>query len=187
VGEALRSLAAKAKDVFVGQVVGIARKGGVVEVRFRVDQEVVGARGGEFVLREWAGLWPAGMERYYVGQRAMVFAAPAGPAGLSTTVDGADGVVPVMVGTAGEEYLLDTERLEARVLRAHGEALGDAATGAMRLQEVAALVVAAPGVRWREPVRLPVPVRFRRLRGTLRRGVLERGSVIWEPEGLNAR
>ena len=133
VGAALRSLASRAEDVFVGQVVRIARKGGVVEVEFRVDQSVMGAQGAEYTLREWAGVWPPGQNRYVVGQRAMVFVYPASASGLSSPVDGAEGVVPVMVQGVGAEPLLDVRRLATRVLRGQGEPLPDLESSAISL------------------------------------------------------
>ncbi len=72
-GGALRSLASRAGVVFVGQVVSVVRKAGVVEVRFAVEQTVMGSVGDTYTLREWAGLWTGGQQRYRVGQRAMFF------------------------------------------------------------------------------------------------------------------
>lgn len=161
VGEALRSLASRAQDVFVGQVESITRRGGVVEVRFRVDQSVVGVQGGEFVLREWAGLWPPGQQRYFVGQRAMVFARAASASGLSSPVDDADGVVPVLVQGTGVAPLVDVRRLAARVQRAVTEPLADVESSTVALADASAVVQTWKSPVWREPVLRPLPVAFR--------------------------
>lgn len=121
VGEAMRSLAARAGVVFVGQVVSVERKGGVVEVEFRVDHAVQGPVGSTYRLREWAGLWSAGQQRYIPGQRAMVFLRAPNGAGLSSPVDGMEGVVPVVPMGADAAPMLDVRRLAARVQRSVGE------------------------------------------------------------------
>ena len=81
VGAALRSLASRAGVVFVGRVTAIVPQGGVVEVSFAVEQQVLGMVGETYSLREWAGLWAAGQQRYRVGQRAMFFLHAPGVAG----------------------------------------------------------------------------------------------------------
>src|ERR1700743_2255490 len=101
VSAALANLSQRAATVFVGQVVGIRHDAGVVEVQFRVDTPVVGQPGGSYTLREWAGMWPPGQWRYHVGERALVFLHGASSAGLSSAVDGSEGVVPVMADTDG--------------------------------------------------------------------------------------
>ncbi len=121
VGGALRSLAGRAGVVFVGQVVAVERKGGVMEVRFRVQQVVLGAVGVTYTLREWAGLWAGGQQRYTVGQRAMWFFNPPNGAGLSSPVDGMEGVVPLVPMGADAAPLLDVRRLATRVQRTVGQ------------------------------------------------------------------
>ncbi|MGI4829034.1 MAG: hypothetical protein ACRYFU_12700 [Janthinobacterium lividum] len=103
----LQLLASRAAVVFSGQVISIERRGGVVEVSFRVEQAVVGGVGSTFVLREWAGLWPAGQFRYHVGERALVFMHAASAAGFASAVDGQEGIVPVEVQGADAPALLD--------------------------------------------------------------------------------
>ncbi len=166
VAGALVNLASRAGLVFVGQVEKIERKGGLVEVRFAVEQPVVGEVGPTYTLREWSGLWTGGRQRYFVGQRALVFLhAPemgvGGSEGLTSPVDGMDGVVPVVVQGADEEPLVDVRWLEARVQRAVGSKLGGEETGAITLASATALVRA--GKVEREPVRLPLPVPVRPL------------------------
>lgn len=161
IGGALRNLASRAQDVFVGQVAAINRKGGTVEVQFRVDQTVAGAAGGVYTLREWAGLWPPGQHRYFVGQRALVFMHKAGAAGLSTPVDGAEGLVPVMVQGVGAAPLLDVRRLSARVQRSTTAPLDGVETGAIALSDATGIVANWRKPVFREPVRRPLPVGYR--------------------------
>jgi hypothetical protein len=137
-------LASRAGVVFVGQVETIEPKGGVVEVTFAVQQPVLGVVGGSYVMREWAGRWTGGQQRYWVGERAMFFLlAPSGSVhdavGLSSPVDGMAGVVPVVpMGTNGRA-LLDVRWLAARVRRAVGTPLVDASTGAISLADAVAV------------------------------------------------
>ena len=151
---ALGNLSARAATVFVGQVTAIRREPGVVEVVFRVDTRVLGQAGATYTLREWAGMWPPGMQRYRVGERALVFLHGASSAGLSSAVDGGEGVVPVMADADGT-VLLDVRRLATRVQRQPGQPLvrGD---GAMALKD-ALPVIASRGVSPIRPVRRPLP------------------------------
>lgn len=153
---ALQSLAARAATVFVGQVVAIERHTGVVGIVFRVDRPVVGGVGASYTLREWAGLWPPGQWRYRVGERALVFVRGASAAGLSSAVDGSEGVVPVMAAPDGSA-LVDVRRLGTRVLRQMGDPLPGAADGAMALNDVLPLIVNGGGQQVRRPVRRPLP------------------------------
>jgi hypothetical protein len=152
---ALTNLTRRAATVFVGQVVGIRRIAGVVEVQFRVDTPVIGQTGGSYTLREWAGMWPQGMWRYRVGERALVFLHGAGSAGLSSAVDGSEGVVPVMADTDGT-VLLDVRRLGTRVLRQIGEPLADVSNGAIALKDALPLI-RSKGTTVVRPVRRPLP------------------------------
>ena len=81
---------------------GGRERSGVVEVEFRVDQAVRGcAAGGPYMLREWAGLWAAGNQRYRVGQRLLMMLHAPGAAGMSSPVGGMDGAIPIRrVGSA---------------------------------------------------------------------------------------
>jgi hypothetical protein len=159
VGAALRSLASRAGVVFVGRVTAIVPQGGVVEVSFAVEQRVLGAVGATYSMHEWAGLWTAGQRRYRVGQRAMFFLHAPGAAGLSSPVDGMEGVVPVLSSEDGDPEL-DVRWLAARVLRAPGAPMADAEDGAIALSEARSVVAG-----WRtspmEPKRLPLPVEMR--------------------------
>jgi hypothetical protein len=159
VGAALRSLASRAGVVFVGRVTAIAPQGGVVEVSFAVEQPVLGALGATYSMHEWAGLWEAGQQRYRVGQRAMFFLHATGVAGLSSPVDGMEGVVPVLASGDGVPEL-DVRWLAARVLRAQGAPMADAENGVVALNE-ARSVVAAWRTSQAEPKRLPLPVEMR--------------------------
>lgn len=164
VGAALRSLAQRASDVFVGQVESITRKGGVVEIVFRVQQSVAGAQGSTYTLREWAGRWPLGMRRYTVGARAMVFLHAAGATGLSSPVDGAEGVVPVLPAedaAAVTALLLDVRMLATRVQRATTAPLAEVEAATVKLDDATTLVTTCHNPDWREPVLLPLPLRLR--------------------------
>src|SRR5579875_3101805 len=165
---ALVNLSQRAATAFVGQVVDIRRIAGVVEIQFRVDTPVVGQAGGSYTLREWAGMWPPGMWRYHVGERALVFLHGTSSAGLSSAVDGGEGVVPVMADEDGT-VLLDVRRLSTRVLRQIGEPLADVSNGAIALKDALPLIQSrgAAGVR---PVRRPLP------RGTM--AILETPSGV---------
>lgn len=161
-GAALRSLTSRAGVVFVGQVTAVQRVGGVVEVMFRVDEAVQGPVGATYTLREWAGLWSAGQPRYQVGQRAMVFLLPPNGAGLSSPVDGMEGVVPVVPMGADAAPLLDVRRLATRVQRAVGSplvgeavALPDAVTAMRSTVEPPLRRLPAGWVP--QTVRVPVP------------------------------
>ena len=82
---ALEEMAGRAGVIFAGEVMAVRHPQGsagspqdaaegMVEVEFQVDVAVEGvAEGSRFVLREWAGLWAGGVERYRVGQRLMLF------------------------------------------------------------------------------------------------------------------
>lgn len=158
------SLASRAATIFVGQVISIERRGGAVEITFNVEQAIAGASGAEYTLREWAGLWPQGQFRYIVGQRALVFLNGTSAAGFGSPVDGAEGVVPVLVQGANAPELLDVRRLSAAVLRAPGTPLATEANGAIQLAEALPLIAAglqngAGRLPRPEPVRLPMPVR----------------------------
>ena len=154
VSAALANLSQRAATVFVGQVVDIRRDAGVVEIQFRVDTPIVGQTGGSYTLREWAGMWPPGQWRYRVGEHVLVFLHGTSAAGLSSAVDGGEGVVPVMADTDGT-LLLDVRRLSTRVLRQVGQPLDDG-NGAMALKD-ALPVIESRGMKPIRPVRRPLP------------------------------
>jgi hypothetical protein len=158
IGNALRSLAARASTVFVGQVTSITRKGGVVEIAFRVDQSILGSASSTFTLREWAGLWPPGQARYWPGERAMLFLHAPTASGLTSPVAGPSGIIPVLVQGAGLDPLLDIRLLDANLLRQPGEPLTSLATAAIPLSEAVATVRAWQEPILHEPRRLPLPI-----------------------------
>lgn len=167
------SLASRAATIFVGQVISIDRRGGAVEIKFQVEQAIAGAGGAQYTLREWAGLWPQGQYRYRVGQRALVFLNGTSAAGFGSPVDGAEGVVPVVVQGANAPELLDIRRLSAALLREPGTPLADETTGAIPLVQALPLIAAglesgAGHLLRPEPVRLPIPVRVGVAGGGLR-------------------
>lgn len=157
-GVALRNLASRAGVAFVGQVTQIERTGDVVLVHFRVDQNLLGDAPNPYILREWAGLWPHGEQRYYPGQRAMVFLHTPASSGFSSPVDGAEGMVPVIPQGAENTPLLDVRRLDTRLLRNVGDPLPDSTTSAILLTDAATVVQRWHDPTWTEPVRRPLPV-----------------------------
>jgi hypothetical protein len=146
IAAALRNLGDRAGTVFAGEVTAVRPVGGVVEIDFRVDQSLKGQPTGIVTLREWSGLWAAGQRRYWLGERAVIFLNPAGTNGLSSSVDGMDGVLPLTPGA------VDIRRLGTRVLRDTGDPMV-ASTGSMSL---AAVTTAALGNPPTAPIRPPV-------------------------------
>jgi hypothetical protein len=108
-GDALRAMARQAAVLFAGQVVAVRRRDGVngatgvVEIEFAVDEAVRGASGGTYVLREWAGLCPAGDQPFRVGQRYLMLLHAPSAVGLSSPVGGMDGAIPIRGGPAPAE------------------------------------------------------------------------------------
>ncbi len=99
--DALLGLANQASVIFAGRVVSVTRSAGsgFVEVRFGIDEGILGCAGAtEYVLREWAGLWTGRAPRYRVGARLLMLLYGRGPSGMSAPVGGMDGVIP-LVGT----------------------------------------------------------------------------------------
>ena len=172
VAAALNSLSARAGTVFAGQVMAVRHVGGVVEVEFQVSQNLKGPATGSYVLREWAGLWAAGQRRYWVGERAVVFLHEAGKSGLSSSVDGMDGILPIMPAgniTTGLSVDVDVQRLRTRVLRPAGAPLVDSATQ----MPLTAVALAVQGLPVSPPIlppirKLPVPAPRPILRTPLR-------------------
>lgn len=96
----LSDLASRAAVIFSGQVLDVAPSAGIVDIRFHIDTPIRNCpQNGDYVLREWAGLWTAHPDRYRVGQHLLLFLTARGPAGLSAPVDVNDGIVP-LVATA---------------------------------------------------------------------------------------
>ena len=104
---ALHQMTEHAGVIFVGTVAEIRRSenngfgGGIVEIRFDVEQPVRGCSGSSYTLREWGGLWNANEGRYRVGQHLLVLLHTPGPTGLSSPVGGMDGAIPLRASGAG--------------------------------------------------------------------------------------
>jgi hypothetical protein len=136
---ALARMAALAGVIFAGEVTAVRRPigyagspqsaaEGIIEVEFRVDAAVRGAMAGSvFVLKEWAGLWAGGIDRYQVGERLLLFLHAPNAQGMSSPIDGMDGAVPLAgngtaVGArdgfvAAGTWMVDLRWLQAQVLR----------------------------------------------------------------------
>ena len=94
----LVEMAGHAAIIFTGEVTAVTRAdaSGYVDVKFRVDQPVRGVqKNGAYVLREWAGLWTGGVERYRVGQKYLMMLTARGSSGMSAPVGGMDGAIPL--------------------------------------------------------------------------------------------
>ncbi len=96
----LHQMSDRADVIFAGQVLAIRPSNdGVVEVSFRVDQGIRGCTAGStYILREWAGLWEGGSQRYRVGQSLLMLLHAPSAAGMSSPVDGLDGAIPIRQG-----------------------------------------------------------------------------------------
>jgi hypothetical protein len=158
VGAALRNLASRSGVAFVGRVLKIERGAGVVDVVFQVEKPMLGQVGATYTLHEWAGLWSAGQSRYSVGQHVAIFLHAPGKAGLSSPVDGMEGILPIVQESADSEPMVDVRLLAARVQRKVGEPIADAANGAMKLTDAADTVANWDQLLRPEPVRRPLPV-----------------------------
>jgi hypothetical protein len=161
VGGVLRGLASRAGVVFVGQVQSIKPEGGVVVVTFQVQRDVLGVVGGTYVMREWAGRWTGGQQRYQVGQRAMFFLHAPSAAGLSSPVDGMMGVVPVVAMGANADALLDVRWLASRVWRGVGSPMVDAETGAVALADAVTVTKSWQTTSVPEPTSVALPTSMR--------------------------
>jgi hypothetical protein len=158
-GDALRHLGDRAGVAFLGRVQKIELPSpshpGVASITFEVLQPVVGNPGPTCTFREWAGLWTMGRQRYTLGQRALFFFHPLNAAGLTSPVDGMEGIVPLIPTSADATPLLDVRRLGTRLLRPVGGPLPTAETGAITLTDAVA-VLTRPGAML-EPVPLRLP------------------------------
>lgn len=155
----LKVLAAKAGTIFVGQITSIERRQSVVEVQFRVEQPVAGASAAMYTLREWAGLWPTGHNRYVPGQRVLAFLRAGSGAGCSSPVHGAEGLLPVVVQGIDAPRLLDVRRVAASVVRAPGTPLPTEADGAIELASALAVIRPQGLLAATLPRRVALPVR----------------------------
>lgn len=161
VGGVLRGLASRAGVVFVGQVQSIKPEGGVVVVTFQVQKAVLGVVGGTYVMREWAGRWTGGQQRYQVGQRAMFFLHAPSAAGLSSPVDGMMGVVPVVPMGANADALLDVRWLASRVRRSVGSPMVGTDTGAVALADAVTVTKSWQTTSMPEPTSVLLPMSMR--------------------------
>jgi hypothetical protein len=99
--DALHDMAQMAGVIFAGQVIAVRRHDGVggatgvVEIDFAVEDAVRGVGGGEYTVREWAGMWAADDVPFRVGQRYLMLLHSPGPSGLSSPVCGMDGAIPI--------------------------------------------------------------------------------------------
>ena len=118
----------RAGVIFVGQVAAVRGSNlttGVVEVDFQVETAIRGCSLGLYTLREWAGLWAGNGQRYRLGERLLVLLHAPGAAGLSSPINGLDGVIPIRQGgiatsrasQAASQRLADLRWLGAKVLR----------------------------------------------------------------------
>ena len=157
---ALEEMAGRAGVIFAGEVMAVRHPQGfagspqdaaegMVEVEFQVDVAVEGvAEGSRFVLREWAGLWAGGVERYRVGQRLMLFLHAPDAHGVTSPVDGMDGVMP-LIGNGIAPAATDSTKMpgswlvDLRWVQTH-----------VRRAAAAAEVTEEAPVADREPVRL---------------------------------
>ncbi len=168
--EVLLSMAAQAAVIFAGHIVSIDRAdvAGYVDVQFRIDEAVRGCAGTDFyILREWAGLWTGGVERYKVGQRLLMLLHARGPSGLSSPVNGLDGAIALLPGgvaplahgtgkapadtaTQAPEPLVDLRWVSARSRRATANTGG---SGLRSLGEAQARTSVAVEKEWVGPVK----------------------------------
>ena len=133
VEDALHQMSDKAEVIFVGNVIAIrphnleTMASGFVEIDFGVDQAIRGCTaGGNYTLREWAGLWAGNANRYKVGQHLLMMLHAPGPTGMSSPIGGIDGAIPILGGgaasllstapTASQAPIVDLRRLGARLL-----------------------------------------------------------------------
>jgi hypothetical protein len=149
----LRRMASAADVIFAGQVLAVrshavagAMGSGWVEVEFRVEEAIRGCGGRPtYVLKEWAGLWTGGRQRYAVGQRALVMLHAPSAAGLSSPVGGQDGVIPLAGageapgpedrGAGAVERKVDLRWVQARVERPAALGMGAGASSDVAVPE----------------------------------------------------
>jgi len=140
----LRQMSGQAGVIFAGEVLAVrpqmnaAPGAGWVEIEFRIDQAVRGCIGqATYVLREWAGLWGGGQQRYTAGQRLLMLLHTPSASGLSSPVGGQVGAIPLTGAAvapgprdrfvAAAEQAVDLRWVETRLLRATGGFSGSTA------------------------------------------------------------
>lgn len=106
VEEALHQMSDAAGVIFVGEVAALRYRAGtdgasgLMEVDFRIDQPIRGCTSGSiYTLREWAGLWGGGEQRYDIGQRLLMLLHDPSPTGITSPVGGMTGAIPVRAAT----------------------------------------------------------------------------------------
>lgn len=116
VEEALHQMSDLAGVIFIGEVIAIRHRpgqqgaSGIVEIDFRIDQAVRGCTAGNtYTLREWAGLWEGGDERYRPGQRLLMMLHTPGTTGLTSPVGRMNGAMPVHPETTSSLATAATE------------------------------------------------------------------------------
>jgi hypothetical protein len=156
---ALVNIASRASVAFTGRITKLERSGDVLEVSFLVEQALLGNPSGIYIVREWAGLSPLGQSHYVLGERIAVFLHAPGKSGLSSPVDGQEGIVPIVQASADQAPLLDLRRMATRVGRAMRQPLTEAETSAIALNDAKTLLSRSRPVRF-DPVRcrLPFPI-----------------------------
>jgi hypothetical protein len=98
----LGHLASTSGYIFSGTVTSVTRATTTnsttvptMQITFRIDQAIRGVRAGQsLTIHEWAGLWDAG-ERYHPGEQVMLFLYPPSRLGLTSSVAGAQGRLPI--------------------------------------------------------------------------------------------
>ena len=137
--ELIQQMSLSAAIIFAGEVVAVRHpvgipgspedaSEGVVEVDFRVEQVVLGVQPNSiYTLREWAGLWTGGTDRYRAGQRLLMLLRAPNAAGLTSPVHGFEGAIPLRgVGASPgpyesastpAEWMVDIRWLQAQTLK----------------------------------------------------------------------
>jgi hypothetical protein len=134
VEDALHQMFDAAGVIFTGEVAAIRRiagengASGIVEIDFSVSEGIRGCTpGSTYTLREWAGLWAGGDERYRVGQRLLMLLHSPGAGGVSSPVGGMAGAIPIRgtaalpilssASTEGSPEIADLRWVGTRLLR----------------------------------------------------------------------
>jgi hypothetical protein len=116
----LRLLARNSGYIFDGTVLSVepvaqneSDSVATIQITFRVEQAIRGTRLGQVLtIREWAGLWNSG-ERYYPGERVLLFLYSPSKLGLTSPVGGPSGRFAV---DSRGNALLENGRLPALAL-----------------------------------------------------------------------
>jgi hypothetical protein len=96
--DALHAMSQQAAIIFTGHILAVHQPkaaSGALEIEFAVDDAIRGVRTGTYILREWAGLSPAGESPFRAGQHYLMLLHAPGPSGLSSPVGGPDGAIPI--------------------------------------------------------------------------------------------